>query len=115
MSIAAILVGGFSGVLLHRFVVITGKVGRQQTQMTKSLLSNLLDGLHAIAKTDEAKAPQAYFSTGTHKKALRPRAIGLIYAPLRRTRTCPWPKVVYATTDASFLAIPAMPPGLKGV
>ncbi|MEQ8356259.1 MAG: ABC transporter ATP-binding protein [Kiloniellaceae bacterium] len=48
VSLAAILVGVGSAVLLHRFVVVTGRTGRRQTMLTKSLLSNLLDGLHAM-------------------------------------------------------------------
>ncbi len=48
VSLAAILVGIVSIVLLNRFVLIVGKAGRKQTGVNRSLLSQLIDGLQAM-------------------------------------------------------------------
>jgi ATP-binding cassette subfamily C protein len=48
VSAAALVVSVASALLLHRFVVLTGKAGQQQTKLSKSLLSRLIDGLQAM-------------------------------------------------------------------
>jgi ATP-binding cassette subfamily C protein len=48
VSVAASLVGVISIVLLNRFVLIVGRAGQSQTAVNRSLLSQLIDGLHAM-------------------------------------------------------------------
>ncbi len=48
VSIAAVVVGSISALLLNRFVTMTGKAAQQQTRLTKSLLSGLADGLQSM-------------------------------------------------------------------
>lgn len=48
VSAAALVVSVVSALLLNRFVVIAGKAGQQQTRLSKSLLSRLIDGLQAM-------------------------------------------------------------------
>lgn len=48
VSIAALVVSVVSSILLNRFVIIAGRVGKQQNQLTRSLLSRLIDGFQAM-------------------------------------------------------------------
>ena len=48
VSIAAVFVGVMTIILLNRFVLIVGRVGRKQTEVNRSLLSQLIDGLQAM-------------------------------------------------------------------
>ncbi|WP_299615500.1 ABC transporter ATP-binding protein [Pelagibius sp.] len=66
VSFAAVMVGIVSAVLLHRFVVITGKMGQKQTLLTKSLLSGLADGLLSM-KPIKAMAREGQLGQILHK------------------------------------------------
>ncbi len=48
VSIAALIVSLISALLLNRFVTLAGRYGREQTKLTRSLLSRLIDGLQAM-------------------------------------------------------------------
>ena len=48
VSVAALVVSGLSSAILNRFVVISGKVGQAQTQAIRSLLSRLINCIHAM-------------------------------------------------------------------
>jgi len=61
VSLAALVVGVASSIMLHRFVITTGKAGRRQTLLTKSLLSRLSDSLLAM-KSIKVMAREPQFS-----------------------------------------------------
>jgi ATP-binding cassette subfamily C protein len=48
VSAAALSVSVVSAILLNRFVVIAGRVGKEQNRLIRSLLSRLIDGLQAM-------------------------------------------------------------------
>ncbi len=48
VTIAALAVGGLSIVLLNKFVHISGRAGYEQTKLSKSFMSRLLEGLNGM-------------------------------------------------------------------
>lgn len=48
VTIAALAVGGVSMVLLNKFVRISGRAGYEQTKLSKSFMSRLLEGLNGM-------------------------------------------------------------------